>query len=131
MLNGHDHALSLASAGIETTVITDAAAWAVMARMNKVVLGVHAVLANGGIIAPAGTRIVALAAKAHHVPVVCCAGLWKLSPLAPFDVKSFAELQGPESLELAELVGVDGVDIVNPTWDYIEPEFVDLFVTNS
>lgn len=38
-----------------------------MARTNKVILGTHAVLANGGLIAFTGSHAVALAAKHHAV----------------------------------------------------------------
>jgi translation initiation factor 2B subunit (eIF-2B alpha/beta/delta family) len=41
---GHKMAKSLADAGIETTVIHDAATFAIMARVNKVLLPAHAVL---------------------------------------------------------------------------------------
>jgi translation initiation factor 2B subunit (eIF-2B alpha/beta/delta family) len=43
------------------------------------------VLANGGVIAPAGVHMVALAAKRHSVPLVVLVGLHKLSPLFPHD----------------------------------------------
>jgi translation initiation factor eIF-2B subunit beta len=39
---GHEMAKQLSSAGIETTVITDSAIFAVMSRVNKVILGTHA-----------------------------------------------------------------------------------------
>lgn len=48
-------------------------------------MGAHAVLANGGVIAPAGIHMVALAAKRHSVPFVVLVGLHKLSPLFPHD----------------------------------------------
>lgn len=48
-------------------------------------MGAHAVLANGGVIAPAGVHMVALAAKRHSVPFVVLVGLHKLSPLFPHD----------------------------------------------
>jgi hypothetical protein len=48
-------------------------------------VGAHAVLANGGVIAPAGIHMVALAAKRHSVPFVVLVGLHKLSPLFPHD----------------------------------------------
>ena len=48
-------------------------------------VGAHAVLANGGVIAPAGTHLVALAAHRHSVPFVVLVGLHKLSPLFPHD----------------------------------------------
>lgn len=35
-------AADLAKAGIDTTVITDSAIYAVMSRVNKVILGTHA-----------------------------------------------------------------------------------------
>jgi translation initiation factor eIF-2B subunit beta len=50
-----------------------------------VLVGAHAVLANGGVIAPAGIHMVALAAKRHSVPFVVLVGLHKLSPLFPHD----------------------------------------------
>jgi translation initiation factor 2B subunit (eIF-2B alpha/beta/delta family) len=51
----------------------------------QVLVGAHAVLANGGVIAPAGIHMVALAAKRHSVPFVVLVGLHKLSPLFPHD----------------------------------------------
>ena len=46
---GHSMAKSLAKAGIDTTIIHDSAVFAIMARVNKVLLPAHAVLANGGL----------------------------------------------------------------------------------
>ena len=48
-------AKELAKAKIEATVITDSAVFALMARVNKVIVPCHAVMANGGIVARAGT----------------------------------------------------------------------------
>jgi hypothetical protein len=60
--------------------------WAVRAvLLPQVLVGAHAVLANGGVIAPAGIHMVALAAKRHSVPFVVLIGLHKLSPLFPHD----------------------------------------------
>lgn len=39
---GHEMAVSLATAGISTSVIADAAVFAMMARVNKVIIGCHA-----------------------------------------------------------------------------------------
>jgi translation initiation factor eIF-2B subunit beta len=52
-------------------------------------LGCHALMANGGLIAGSGTHLIAAAAKYHHIPVVVCTGLFKLSPLQPYDEDSF------------------------------------------
>eukprot|EP00775_Hariotina_reticulata_P007212 gene7212-7426_t len=83
--DGHSMARELADARVRTTLIADSAVFAMMARANKVLVGAHAVLANGGVIAPAGVHMVALAAKRHQVPFVVLIGLHKLSPLFPHD----------------------------------------------
>lgn len=51
----------------------------------QVLVGAHAVLADGGVIAPVGIHVVALAAKKHSIPFVVLVGLHKLSPLFPHD----------------------------------------------
>ena len=48
-------------------------------------VGAHALLANGGVMAAVGARLVALSAQRHAVPFVVLAGLHKLSPLFPHD----------------------------------------------
>jgi len=95
--DGHKLALELAKAGIDTTVITDAAIFAMMARVNKVIIGTHAVLANGGLIARSGTHLVASAAKYHATPVVVVTGLFKLAPVYAFDQDTFNALASPAS----------------------------------
>ena len=47
-IQGHNIAASLAKSNIETTVITDSAVFAMMSRVNKVIIGTHTVMANGG-----------------------------------------------------------------------------------
>ena len=80
---GRRTAVALAEAGISTTLITDGAIFAMMARVNKVIVGAQAVMANGGLMATAGSHMLALAAAHHSVPfVVSRAGL-EPAPLAP------------------------------------------------
>ena len=45
---GQELAVQLAMADIETTVITDSAVFALMSRVNKVIIETHTVMANGG-----------------------------------------------------------------------------------
>ena len=54
------------------------------------------VTANGGLIALAGSQMVALAAKHHSTPVVVLTGLFKLSPLYPHNRDSFNIYLSPE-----------------------------------
>jgi translation initiation factor eIF-2B subunit beta len=60
---GQKLARDLASDGIHTTCITDSAVFAMMARANMVVIGAHAVLANGGML---GMVRATTRAHAHH-----------------------------------------------------------------
>lgn len=98
---GHALAKELAARGLQTTVITDSAVFAMISRVNmvcddcikllklycsftekilhlKVIVGAHAVMANGGVIAPVGLNMVALAAQRHAVPFVVLAGVHKV-----------------------------------------------------
>ncbi len=47
--HGQRLAVSLAEAKIPTTVITDSAVFAMMSRVNKVIIGTHAIVADGGL----------------------------------------------------------------------------------
>ncbi len=122
-------AVALAEAGISTTLIADSAVFAMMARVNKVIVGAHAVMANGGLIATAGCHLLALAAQHHSVPLVACAGLYKLTPLFPSGPDQFNVLLSPQPM-LQYDEGVQGVHTPNPAFDYVPPELVALLITN-
>jgi translation initiation factor eIF-2B subunit beta len=123
-------AAALTKIGIETTLISDAAIYAFMSRVNKVILGTHAVLANGGLIAVSGSHTMAAAAKYHHIPVVVCTGLYKLSPLQNFDDDLFNLCVRPDSILKFQEDTMDVVDVVNPYYDYIAPDLISLFISN-
>eukprot|EP01114_Cavostelium_apophysatum_P021428 TRINITY_DN7469_c0_g1_i1.p1 TRINITY_DN7469_c0_g1~~TRINITY_DN7469_c0_g1_i1.p1 ORF type:complete len:361 (-),score=62.78 TRINITY_DN7469_c0_g1_i1:18-1100(-) len=128
---GQQFAVTLSKAGIETTLIPDSSVFAMMARVNKVIVGTHAVMANGGLIATSGTHMVALAAKHYNVPFVVCTGLYKLSPLYPFDQDTFNDLKSPSAImQFEEADTLEHVHVQNPAYDYVPPELVSLYVTN-
>jgi len=127
---GHQLAAALAEAGISTTLIADAAVFAMMARVNKVIVGAHGVMANGGLITTAGCHLLALAAEHASVPLVACAGLYKLTPLFPSGPESFNMLLSPQPMVQYE-EGLSGVHVPNPAYDYVPPELVSLLITNS
>ncbi|KAI9801360.1 MAG: hypothetical protein M1825_003339 [Sarcosagium campestre] len=121
----------LTAAGITVIVIPDSAVFALMARVNKVILGTHAVLANGGLVAAAGARTIAKAARVHRTPVVIVSGVYKLSPVYPFDFESLIEYGDTSKIfnyEDGDLV--EKVDVENPLFDYVPAELVDLYITN-
>ena len=69
-----------------------------MARVNKVIVGAHAVMANGGLIATAGCHLLALSAQHASVPLVVCAGLYKLTPLFPSGAEQFNLMLSPQPM---------------------------------
>uniref|UniRef100_A0A096NRB9 Translation initiation factor eIF2B subunit beta n=1 Tax=Papio anubis TaxID=9555 RepID=A0A096NRB9_PAPAN len=95
---GHEMAVNLSKAGIETTVMTDAAIFAVMSRVNKVIIGTKTILANGALRAVTGTHTLALAAKHHSTPLIVCAPMFKLSPQFPNEEDSFHKFVAPEEV---------------------------------
>ncbi|KAI9316429.1 hypothetical protein BX666DRAFT_2019483 [Dichotomocladium elegans] len=128
---GHEMAAALAKAGIDTTVIVDSAIFAAMPRVNKVVLGSHAVLANGGLVAVTGSQLLATAAKHHSTPVLVCTALYKLSPVFAYDADTFNITVAPNSvLDFQQGPLIDKVYVSNPYYDYVAPELVSLFVHN-
>ncbi|KAI8049707.1 hypothetical protein BDF22DRAFT_657604 [Syncephalis plumigaleata] len=128
---GHEQAAALVAAGIETTLIPDAAIFAVMSRMNKVVMGAHGVFANGGLSAIAGSRAVTTAARHHHVPVVVCCGVFKFSPVVPFNTSQYTVHSAPDAiLPFEEDQLIKDVQVLQPRHEYVPPEFIDLFITN-
>ena len=130
--SGHEMAERLALTGIESTMISDAALYAVMPLIDIVILPTHAVMANGGLITPSGGHIVAQAACDHAVPVVCLTDLFKLSPKYPHDPDIFNELSGPNMVleyKSAQIISNKN-QVLNPNFDYIPPELLSLYVTN-
>lgn len=122
---------SLTAAGITVIMIPDSAIFAVMSRVNKVILGTHAVLANGGLIAAVGARMLAKAASIHKTPVVVLSGVYKLSPIYPFNIDSFIEY-GDASKVIPYEDGklMEKVEVENPLHDYVPPELIDIYITN-
>ncbi|KAI9883935.1 MAG: monothiol glutaredoxin grx5 [Watsoniomyces obsoletus] len=121
----------LTTAGVTVIVISDAAVFALMSRVNKVILGTHAVLANGGLVAPAGARMIAKAARTHRTPVVIVSGVYKLSPVYPFDFEALIEYgDAGKVFPYHDGEMVDLVEVENPLYDYVPAELVDLYITN-
>ncbi|KAK4748402.1 hypothetical protein SAY87_014988 [Trapa incisa] len=139
---GHLLAKELVSRGLQTTLITDSAVFAMISRVNMVIVGAHAVMANGGVIAPVGLNMVALAAQRHAVPFVVLAGSHKLCPLYPHNPEVLLnELRSPsELLDFGEFsdcmdfgsgLGSPLLHVVNPSFDYVPPKLVSLFITDT
>ncbi|RKF53229.1 putative translation initiation factor eIF-2B subunit beta [Golovinomyces cichoracearum] len=121
----------LSAAGVTVILITDASIFAIMSRVNKVILATHAVIANGGLIADAGARIIAKAAKVHKTPVIVVSGVYKLSPEYPYEIESLIEYGDPgRVIPFDNGVLAEELEVDNPVYDYVPPDLVDLYITN-
>ncbi|KCV69637.1 hypothetical protein H696_04054 [Fonticula alba] len=121
----------LSEKDINTTLVYDTSIFALMARVNKVVISAHAVLANGGIIAQAGTNLLLQAAHHYSTPVVVLAGLYNLSPLYSFHPQIQNILLNASDVANYEDDLHPDVQNLNPQFDYVPPEMINLFVTND
>lgn len=127
---GHKMAANLAEANIPVTVVTDSAVFAIMARVNKIVIGTRSLLANGGLTAKSGTYNLALAAKNYNVPLLVCAATYKFSPtyLPSFDPVICNTFPSPENILKYQSMYQSSLDIVVPMHDYVPPELVTLII---
>ena len=122
---------TLTAAGVTVVLVPDSAVFALMSRVNKVILDTHAVLVNGDIVAAAGAKAIAKAAKLHCTPVVVLSGVYKLSPVYPFDPDALMENGDPSKvISYEDGDFVDKVEIENPLFDYVPVELVSLYITN-
>ena len=122
---------SLTGLGIEVVVVPDSNIYALMSRVNKVILPTHAVMVNGGVVGDAGVGLIAQAARVHKIPVLVLSAVYKLSPVYPFDTEALVEYGDPAALLRPEDMHLLGrVAVVNPLTEYVAPEQIDLYITN-
>ena len=122
---------TLTAAGITVILIPDSATFALMSRVNKVVLSTHAVLADGSLVAAAGSKAIAKAARMHRTNLVVPCAIYQLSPVYPFDPDSLMEAGDPSKVmtyACGELI--ENIELVNPLIDHVPAELVDLYITN-
>lgn len=122
---------SLTAAGISVIVVPDSAVFALMARINKVVIDASFILADGSFVAPAGSLAIAKAAKLHKNPIVALGGVYKISPIYPFTARAF--LETGDTNEVTILGRQDLMKecaVQNPLSDYLSVGLVDLYISN-
>lgn len=128
--NAHEFAKKLAQHDIETIIIPDSAVFALMSRVGKVIIGTKTVFINGGcIVSTAGVSSVCECAREFKTPVFAVAGLYKLSPLYPFNVEKFVEFGGSQRV-LPRIDPMNRLDTINKITDYVPPENIDIYITN-
>lgn len=111
---------------VDSTLISDAQAFAAMSRVHRCLLSAQTVFADGGLRAECGTHGLLLAAKRHSVPVIVCAPTHKLAP-AYHNVERGNQYLNPACL-LDETLSF--AEVHCPKYDLVPPGLVTLFVTN-
>lgn len=123
---------TLKRAGIPVTIIADSMVYAIMSKVSKVIISSKAILANGGCITASGMVLPCLAARQFARPVLAIAATYKLSPVYPYDIESLIEIGNSEKVvDFSESELVDKLEVVNPLYDYISPELMDIIITTD
>ena len=101
----------LAAAGVDVTLVTDAAVAHVLAEgdVDAVVVGADTVLADGSVVNKTGTRGAAVAAAHEGVPTYVVTAADKIAPATDVELET-----GPAA---AVYGGDAGVSVENPTFD--------------
>ena len=92
-----------------------------------VLVGAEAVVENGGIINKLGTYTLAIAAKAHNVPLYVAAESYKFARLYPLSQRDLPVER--KHLDFGPLLP-SGVAIDNPSRDFTPPTYLGLLFTD-
>lgn len=126
--SGFKMAKSLSDDGVDTTYITDAAVFAVITKVTKVVLGSYAVTSSGGAITKVGGYNIAYSAQFHCKPVTIVLPLLKLIHVPIFDPLKQNELQPGPSLIYNDM---ENLFVRIPKYDYIPEHLITLYITEA
>ncbi|KFB47135.1 AGAP005937-PA-like protein [Anopheles sinensis] len=140
-----EHAMleQLVQQGVKCTCVLINAVSYVMPEVTKVLLGAHALLANGSVMSRVGTAQIALVAKSYNVPVLVCCETHKFTERVQTDAFVYNEIGNPNDLVLAPrtrdlaeakpmLAGwetLTSLTILNLHYDVTPPELVTAVVT--
>ncbi|XP_024783475.1 translation initiation factor eIF2B subunit delta isoform X1 [Pan paniscus] len=136
-LEGRHTLRSLVHAGVPASYLLIPAASYVLPEVSKVLLGAHALLANGSVMSRVGTAQLALVARAHNVPVLVCCETYKFCERVQTDAFVSNELDDPDDLQckrgehvaLANWQNHASLRLLNLVYDVTPPELVDLVIT--
>lgn len=137
---GREMLKSLTMLGINCTYVLINAISFIMPEVTKVLLGAHALLANGFVMSRVGTAQIALVAKSYNVPVLVCCETHKFSERVQTDAFVFNELGDPNALvmnkntsekseQLKDWESIPHLTPLNLRYDVTPPELVTAVVT--
>ena len=143
-LEGREMLRRLVSMGVQCSYVHLSAASFVMRHVSKVLLGAHALLANGYVMSRAGSSQVALLAHEYNVPVLVCCETHKFSERVQTDSFVYNELGDPDELigsrragerevererPLANWRDLPSLSLLNLVYDVTPPDLVTAVVT--
>ncbi|KAJ4160048.1 uncharacterized protein LMH87_007980 [Akanthomyces muscarius] len=121
----------LTAAGITVINIHNSGLTAYMSRVDKVILGAKAIVANGSVMATAGSAAIARAAKEHGTAVIVLSGVYKLSPANPFAEDSLIEWGDSSSfVNFSNGTMVNNVEIRSALTEMVPSTFINTYITN-
>ena len=123
---------ALRAAGVQVVLLPDAAVFAVMPRVSRVLLPAATLLPDGSFVAGVGARSMALAAKAYRVPVLALGAVYKLSPVYPSGGPDGLLEQGDpgEVVPFSDGEFIEQVAVLSPAQDHVSKDLVNLVITN-
>jgi translation initiation factor eIF-2B subunit beta len=104
-----------------------------MPKIDKVIIGTRAIMANGGLISYNGVYNVCLCAQTYSIPVIVVGGTFKLTPMYPFSHETFNEYLSPDRIygnEVDYKGDISNISFNTPFYDYVPPEFITIYITN-
>ncbi|XP_050807648.1 translation initiation factor eIF-2B subunit delta isoform X1 [Gopherus flavomarginatus] len=137
-LEGRDTLRRLVREGIRCTYVMITAISYMLPEVSKVLLGAHALLANGSVMSRVGTSQIALVSKAYNVPVLVCCETYKFCERVQTDSFVSNELDDPDDLIVPGKGGAhlrgwkenSSLRLLNLVYDVTPPELVDLVITD-
>ncbi|XP_055857004.1 translation initiation factor eIF-2B subunit delta [Episyrphus balteatus] len=134
-LEGQELLRRLTASEIPCTYVLINAVGFVMPEVTKILLGAHALLSNGYVMARTGTAQVALVARSFNVPVLVCCETHKFSERFQTDAIVYNELGNPDDLimsnkcRLMNWESQNKLCPLNLNYDITPPELVTAVVT--
>lgn len=137
---GQEMLKALTMLGISCTYVMINSISFIMPEVTKVLLGAHALLANGYVYSRVGTAQIALIANSCNVPVLVCCETHKFSEKVQTDAFVFNELGDPNALvknkntgesfeHLKDWESLPHLTPLNLRYDITPPELISAVVT--
>lgn len=138
-LEGREYLQRLVRHGVKCSYVLINAVSYIMKEVTKVLLGAHALLANGYVMSRVGTSLVALVAKTFNVPVLVCCETYKFCDRVQTDSFVFNELGDPNDIAqcdhpnppLADWKDIQSLALLNLAYDVTSPDHIAMVITEK